>query len=164
MGSQRLPHLSSEKPPMLPACTPRPPERHPGAVHSQPRVRSVLTLNRPPPQLARPTACSCPAVLSAPTRPSRPPSRPGSRSGGRSAGPSAHTSHRGCTPAAVIPGLSSSPPCRNHSPFLWPMTSTSAPEALHDPRPAPRLDLPPSPSPREPAHHRPALGPAQQTD
>lgn len=96
-------HLSPQRNPQGSAhahcCSPRGVQV---LLHPQPRARSVLTLNRPP-QLRRPTAGSCPAVLSTSTRPSRPP-QPDPRSGGCPVSPSAHTSHRGCTPATVIPG------------------------------------------------------------
>ena len=66
-------HLSPQRNPQGSAhahcCSPRGVQV---LLHPQPRARSVLTLNHPP-QLRRPTAGSCPAVLSTSTRPSRPP-------------------------------------------------------------------------------------------
>lgn len=127
-------------------------------LHSQPRACSVLTVNRPP-QLRRPTAGSRPAVLSTSTRPSRSP-QPDPCSRGCPVSPSAHTSHRGCTPAAVIPGPFKFPSVYGLLPF--PMardlhvcskspprlpTSPSLPETFRDTA-GPRPPLPPG-TPRE---------------
>lgn len=101
-GASALPFSPQRNPPGLRTRALLLPEERLGAAALA--AEGSLCPDSEPSSSTRKTHCrqppSCPLYLHSPLLPPQ----PGPCSGGCPASPSVHTSHRGCTPAAVIPG------------------------------------------------------------